>query len=311
MLEIFKTEEQWKAARAKDITSTDCAALFGLHPYKSRLRLWYEKAGFVEPEDIEDLDPVKWGRRLQLAVGMGICEDQGWIPHDLSLYYHHDARTRTGASYDMAAFCRDRGGLINLEIKIAESFSPENGWLKNEIPTMYEFQIQGQLHEAEKSKKPFILGACGAFGRRSSSKVYFREYDRELGEMIDDEALIFWKSIEDNNPPPPDYMVDGPLLERLRKPLRAGDRIILSTDNRACELAAQYIELRDARKALNRDADIIGNKMAAIEAEILDKMGRNEYAKIGEYRVSAKKIIVEDHIVYGHERRNFSISKQK
>lgn len=310
MLEIFKTEEEWKAARAKDVTSTDIAALFGLHPYKSRLHLWNEKAGIIEPDDIQDLDPVRWGRRLQLAVGAGICEDQGWGFQDLSLYYHHDPKTRTGASYDILAL-NSGGARYNLEVKIAESFSEEQGWTKKTIPTMYEFQIQGQLHEAHKSGDPFVRGYCGAFGRRSSTKLYPREYDNELGDMIDEEARLFWKSIEDNNPPPPDYMVDGPLLERLRKPLRAGDQIILSADNRACELAAQWMAFRAERSVLNKQVEDISEKMNTIQAEILDKMGRNEYAKIGEHRVSAKKIIVEDHIVYGHERRNFSISKPK
>lgn len=309
MLRKFDNENEWLAARAGDITSTELAALFGLSPYKSRLQLWREKAGLDEAPIVEG-DAVEWGKDLQTAVGMGICKREGWDGYDLSLYYYSDPVTRTGSSMDIKAIC-SKLGTGCLEIKTTERLSVEAGWTKNEVPTIYEFQIQGQLHEAAKNGTPFDWAAVGVLAGRMKHKVYPRKYDADLGKIMDDEAMAFWDSIKAGDPPPPDYTMDGDLLARLRKPLIAGDTIILSQDNRACELVAEYIPLRDARRELNRQAKALEKQMDPIEVELLDKMGRNEYAKIGDYRISAKKIVVEDRVTYGHERRNFSVSKNR
>jgi predicted phage-related endonuclease len=100
MLLKFETEQEWLEARKQDVTSTEVAALFGLNPHKSRLRLWHEKRGDVE-SDFEDNPFTKWGRRLQNAVAEGIAEDEGWDEvEDLRLYYARDPDLGLGSSFD-------------------------------------------------------------------------------------------------------------------------------------------------------------------------------------------------------------------
>src|SRR5690606_14943811 len=103
-------------------------------------------------------------------------------------------------------------GKGNLEVKVAEFFSEDAGWTKDNVPINYEFQMQMQMHEAEKSGDAFDFSVLGALGRRQSTRLYFREYDKELGDIIDNEILEFWESVRELKPPPPDYAVDGPLL---------------------------------------------------------------------------------------------------
>lgn len=310
MLLKFTTEAEWLEARKQDVTSTDMAALFGLHPYKSRLRLWLEKAGEIEPDVDEDNPFLVWGRRLQIPVAMGICEDEGWRGSDLTGYYYRDPERRMGASLDVLAECPARGR-INLEVKIAESFSEDLGWLPDSAPIQYEFQMQAQMHEAAKNGTPFDCSCLGAFGRRQSVRMYFRTYDADLGALMDAEVDGFWKSIRNGVQPKPDYRVDGPLLERIAKPVRAGEMKNLSTNNRAVALASDYAfwsaNLKDRRK----ETDDISKRLDAIKAELHDIAGDAETVIIGDFQVGMKKQTVEDSWRPAYDFRRFDFKKLK
>ena len=61
------SQEQWHAERAKDVTSTQVAALFGCNPYLTHLELWHQKAtGYVE--EFDNNDRVRWGNRLEASI---------------------------------------------------------------------------------------------------------------------------------------------------------------------------------------------------------------------------------------------------
>lgn len=309
MLLKFNTEKEWLEGRKQDVTSTDVSALFGLHPYKSRLRLWMEKAGELESDFVEN-NFTKWGRRLQIPVGMGICEDEGWDGYDLTGYYYRDPILRSGASLDIKAVCRDHG-VGNLEVKIAESFDEDMGWFKDKAPMMYEFQVQSQLHEAAKNGTPFDWAAIAAFGKRQTTRIYFRTYDKDLGALIDEELRIFWASIAANEPPPADYAVDGPLLERLARPVRLGEAVNLSLDNRAMELVSQYEAYEKDAKLLRQGLDSVTKEKDAIKAEIHEKMGNAETAIIGNFQVGGRQQIVEDRFNPAYSYRRFDFKRLK
>lgn len=309
MLIKFENETEWLAARAKDLTSTQFAALFGLGRYKSRLRLWHEKAGLVEDE-FQENDATLWGKRLQVAVGMGICEDQGWEGFDLTGYYYTEPEIRIGSSMDLRVYnTREGSGL--LEVKTAEDFSEEQGWTKDRAPIDYEFQLQGQMHLANLNGEAISWGAIGTLGRRQKVRIYRREYDAKLGRMIENEARDFWESIRKNQPPRPDYTVDGPLLDQIKKSIRSGDVCNLSTNNRAVVLMADYMTDEDTLAAAREKIKAIEKKREAIRAEILDVMGKNEVAIIGDFQVRARVQEVEEKVINGYSFRRFDISKRK
>ncbi len=309
MLEVFKNESEWLAARKSKINSTDLAALFGLSQYKTRLALWYEKAGIHEP-DFEDTQYTRWGRRLQLTVGMGICCDRGWRGEDLTLSYLSCPESGLGASMDMRVECQERGNGL-LEIKTTGFFSEESGWEKTKAPIEYEFQIQGQLHLAIKDGQDLSWGAIGALDGRKNERIYFRKYDSDLGKIIDSEAKKFWQSIADNNPPPPDYLADADLLEALRPAVRAGEGVNLSLNSRAVDLVNRLSEvdseISEARKYLKPLED----SRTRIKNELLSMMGNAEFATIGDYKISAPVYEVEERFTAGHSARRFNIKRRK
>lgn len=309
MLLRFQNEAEWLDARKKDVTSSEVAALFGLHPHKSRLRLWHEKKKNIEP-DFEENNHTKWGRRLQIPVGVGICEDEGWSAEDLTGLYSRDPVRRIGASFDIKAIPYDLPPGV-LEVKVAEKFTEDNGWTKTSAPLYYEFQLMGQLHLIRQDDPSITWGAIGTLGARQATRLYRREYDAAVGALIDEESASFWDSIERNIEPKPDYAVDSEILEKLRKPLRAGDVINLTGNNRAHELIGDYEQKRLARAELLKQIEPLDAALAAIKGELHSIIGRNEKAIIGDYQVSARMQETEERINYGSSWRRFDVSKRR
>jgi predicted phage-related endonuclease len=78
-------EAAWLAARAVDLTSTEVATLYGLNPYSTLFETWHrKKAG--EAVQRTDTDRMKWGRRLEAVVALGVAEDLGWKAEPRKIY---------------------------------------------------------------------------------------------------------------------------------------------------------------------------------------------------------------------------------
>lgn len=306
MLLKFKTEDEWKAAREPNVNSTDVAALFGLSPHKSRYKLWHIKRGLIE-DDFEENDFTTWGERLEVPVAMGICEDMGWTGEHLKLVYSSFPDIRLGSSYDVKINCLDRGD-GHLEVKVAESFSEDAGWFDDKAPISYEFQTQNQLHCAEKDNLGLKFNCLGTLGRRQKTRLYFREYDRELGQMIDHEVSSFWASIQADIPPDPDYIVDGDILHKMRKPLRSGDVINFAGNEKAMMMIAEYVRLKEIRDGYMSYVKDFEKQMLPIKNELHDMIGRNERAIIGEFQVGAK---IQTNEETGTSFRRFDVSRRR
>lgn len=307
MLLKFTTESEWLEARKQDVTSTEVAALFGLSPYKSRLQLWMEKSGRVDSE-FEETPFTVWGRRLQNAIGAGICADEGWTGEDLSMLYLRCPESRLGASMDFRVFSvGQRYGL--LEIKSTSFFSEENEWFKDKAPLQYEFQLQTQLHLAIKDGQDISWGAIGALDGRKNTRIYRREYDKELGTMMDEESSKFWRSIELNEPPEPDYLVDAELIRKLQGPVDLGRNISLTGNNKVHQLIARYREIQTLELLSRPVFKERESEMEEIKNEIHHLMGKAEIALVGDYRISAPITTIDERLQNEYSYRRFDVKK--
>lgn len=309
MLLKFANETEWLAQKEQDVTSTEVAALFGLNPYKSRRRLYHEKRGEVA-SDFEENPFTKWGRRLQIPVAMGICEDNGWHGFDLTHYYARNAALRLGASFDVKAVY-DLNQARVLEVKIAEAFREEDGWLKDSAPLQYEFQMQCQLHLAMPEDREIKSGVIGTLGKRQSTRLYFREYDDGVGALINEETEKFWKEVEEGNAPDPDYALDADLLDKLRGPIRNGDVVNLSSNARALELSARYAAGSHTLKAAKEILKPAEKELREIKAELHEMIGRNETAVIGEFQIGARRQVREENVNYETSFRRFDFKRRE
>ena len=59
------TREKWLEERKKGIGGSDAAAILGLNPYKDNIKLWEEKTGRRQAEDISEKEYVKYGTNAE------------------------------------------------------------------------------------------------------------------------------------------------------------------------------------------------------------------------------------------------------
>lgn len=309
MLLRFETEADWLAARKQDITSTEISSMLGLNPYKSRYRLWHEKKGNVEPDFVENRFTI-WGKRLQMPVAIGICEDNGWEGEDLSFMYLRDPERRNGASMDIRAIDKERGAGI-VEIKTCRFFDEDAGWTKAKAPIWYECQLQNQLHLALKDGQDIRWGAIGALSGDKESRVYHRQYDKEFGALVDTEAEKFWRSIEQNEEPTPDYKMDSDTIRKLQGEIQIGEVANLTGNNEAHAALASYGEITDKFKEHSDLAKQYDDERKALKVKLHHLAGAAERIQIGEITIGCKETVVAPFQNAGYSYRRFDLPKTK
>lgn len=298
----FANEAEWLAAKKQDVSSTEMSALLGLNKFKSRFSLWHEKKTGIT-EDFVENERMKWGKRLQNVIAHGICQDNDWQGEDLGLFYIRDTETRMSCSLDVKVTCPLRGtGFLEVKNVGVDAFAA--GWTDDEAPAYYEVQLMQQLHLARKAGLDISFGVLGALVGGNEPKLYFREYDPEIGAEFEAQAKAFWASIEAGEEPKPDYAIDGKVLAKVRGAVREKNTIDLTTHNRVYELVSSYDEGSDLEKQGKAMKD-------AAKAELLDIIGDADKAIYNGGSISAGMVAGGDVSYYREPYRNFRVFKKK
>lgn len=204
-------EAAWLAARAVDLTSTEVATLYGLNPYSTLYETWHrKKAG--EAVQRTDTDRMKWGRRLEAVVALGVAEDLGWKAEPRKIYQRIPA-LRLGASFDFQAQ-QEPDGLIGLmEVKNVDRKVFDSQWQEvgdeYQAPAHIELQLQVQLMVSGLS-----WGAIVALVGGNDAKVLMRKAEPAICADIEAKVKAFWASIEAGTEPRPDFDRDGEYLRK-------------------------------------------------------------------------------------------------
>lgn len=295
------SETQWLDLRKKDITSTEIGALFGLSDSSyipSRYELWHRKKQNMTAE-FEPNDRIKWGLRLQDSIAHGIAEDNEWRVRRMDEYMRIPD-LRIGASFDFSieewrdaedqydplSYCvvgRERRSISHgiglLEIKNVDSLMFRDKWIINdddtvEAPPSIELQVQHQLAVSGRS---FAYIAALIGGNRVV--LIRREADQEIIAAIKREAAEFWKSIDDNKEPAPDFNRDADVISRLCGYAEPGKIFDARNDAEISTLVKRHKELGDQAKQIETERD-------GIKAQILLKIGDAEKVDGDGYTIS-------------------------
>ena len=133
--------------RKNRIGGSDVAALFGLDPYKSYWRLWHEKAGNIEPEDVSDKDEVKFGVKIERSVAEWFCEENRFLLQKSEYIESKNVHGFGGEpDYIIKNKPREDGaGYANiariLEVKTT-GYNSYKLWVNGEPPLRYQLQLQ-------------------------------------------------------------------------------------------------------------------------------------------------------------------------
>jgi putative phage-type endonuclease len=259
---IPKSDEEWHAERAKDITSTEVSALFGASPYTTLFETWHRHRGDLATK-FEPTERTLWGTRLEKTIAQGIAEDKGWKIRPMKEYMR-DKKRKIGASFDFNIYDPE----AILEIKNVDSLVFRNEWDDQdgqlEAPEHIEIQIQHQL-AVSGLNRAFIGALIGG----NTIKIIERERDEKFISEIYNRVEKFWDSIETRKEPSPDFSKDFQTMKALYNKSTPG-KIVDATDVRGLKtLAMNYKELSAERKKIEDQIEVI-------KAEILFHVGDAE-----------------------------------
>ena len=187
---LIENEAQWLAERAKDVTSTQVAALFGVSPYLTEFELWHQKRNNVV-EEFEQNNRTRWGNRLERTIAEMFAEDYALQElHKLNVYMRRGG-LRLGASFDFAAFDIS-AQMVLVECKNVDFLEWREKWTDTEAPAHIELQVQTQLLLSG-YRRAFIVALVGG----NTLVVHERTPDAEVQAKIIDKVMGFRLSAED------------------------------------------------------------------------------------------------------------------
>lgn len=241
--------------RQRVVGSSEVAALFGLDPRRTLFELWHQKAGNIPEPEVED-ERVFWGSVLDPAIAQGIAGLKGWKIRRVRRHVEHPTVPGMGASLDFEILGDPRGPGA-LEIKNVD-WLVARGWPDGLPPLRFELQVQHQL-ACVSGRTWAALGVL--IGGNIPGVFEYERHERAIAR-IERAVALFWRSIEENRPPEPDFDRDLPALEALYVTPRPGSVLDLRGHGRLEALCAEYERAR-------RDGAAAEGRRRAAKAAIL------------------------------------------
>jgi putative phage-type endonuclease len=203
------TPEQY-AERQKVIGGSEVASLFGLG-YKTKLELWLEKAGEIEPEGPNN-EAIERGVFMEDSIARWAAHRTGYKLQKVKDHLVHPQNSGWGANLDYRVLDDPRGS-APCEIKSVNYFAGKRAWVlargEEEAPPHIELQLH---HQMGAMQAPWGVIAADVGGQLI---IVEREWDDHFQERIGEEIDEFWESIRKGEPPEPSLENDLNTLKRL------------------------------------------------------------------------------------------------
>ena len=294
-----------EAFRARHVGASEVAALFDASPWLTRYELWHRKAGTIATPDFGGNERIEWGIRLERPVIEAARDRWGYrllgTPEALS-----NGKGLGGHADELVAI-DDRDGTGVIEVKTADWLVAKK-W-GDEPPLNYLLQAQTYMGLVGATWGDLIVLVGG-----NRLERYRYDFRPALFAEIERRTVEFWQSVRANDQPVPDFTRDGDTLAAV---LGSPDDTLadLQADNRATELADEWLAARERRK----DAD---DAMERAKTELLLKIGSAGSALTALHRIAANQtsgsagtLITAEHVgtTIGARRgyRRFEIKERK
>lgn len=259
------SREEWLTARRAGIGGSDVAAILGVDPDRGPLKVWYEKAGYEEPET----ERMRWGKRLEQAIAEGFEEETGLgtvVPAGTFAHLDHPWAV---ANPDRWAV-EDGVILGPVELKNKGEFVADKWEEVDEAPHQPATQAHWYRGVAGHTRGSWVVALVG--GNRL--RVFFQPTSEELTAEMFRLAGDWWQR----------HIVEGvrPKADGLK---RTSDFLAALYDVKAEEvtevevtearaLRLKYASLSDQAKALDAQLEEVKNLMR-------DTAGPAEIVKVG------------------------------
>lgn len=200
--------------RKNRIGGSDVAALFGLDPYKSYWRLWHEKAGNIEPEDVSQKDVVKFGSWVEPAVAAWFASENNMTYHDSGQIFYSKNIDGFGGTPDFYIEKHIVDSINNmgiLEVKTT-GYNSYKLWVNGEPPIHYQLQLQTYM-----GLSGMKWGMLAILVDRKLLPPFEYEFRPKIFAGIEQKVVEFWQSIKEGREPPQED--DDRSVQLIRKEL--------------------------------------------------------------------------------------------
>jgi len=263
------SHDKWLEYRNKGIGGSDAAAIAGMNPWKSPIRVYLEKIGEVEQP--EENERMRIGRDLEDYVAQRFAAGMGMKVRKRNAILQHDEHDWMLANIDRELVGVNEG----LECKVTNSYAASD-W-KYEVPPMYEIQCHHYMAVTGWS-------ACWIAALIGNQEIVIHKIERDQ-EVIDYLVKIesdFWNNhVLKNEMPPPDGSEDA--AELIKKRYSQSVDIEIDLDHAYGEKIARIKEIDALATELNTEKE-------KLKQEIQLEMGEAEKAFAGEYQVRWKAV---------------------
>ena len=264
----YADRSDWLAKRQQGIGSSDAAAALGLSRYKTPARLFYEKTGQIEPEDISAKEAVYLGLKFEPVVADMYADETGRTLATVDEIQVHPEHSFLIASPDRRVVDEPRlvecktAGLVSQFASILDEFGSPGS---DEIPREYIVQAMHQMlvTGAEVVDVPVL------FGRKPFAIYTVKRDDIFIAKMIV-RLTQFWYCVQTGTPPASktaeDVSYKFPVAAP--KPIEATTNLVAAVD--------QYRALKESMKESDARLDelkmLLGEYMG--ECDLLTFEGR-------------------------------------
>jgi putative phage-type endonuclease len=188
--------EHWLRLRNQGIGGSDAAAVAGFNPWKSKVGVYLEKTGQIEPPEAGEA--AYWGTVLEDVVAKEFSKQTGLKVKRSNFLYRHPELPFMLGNVDRIVTDNGRKGI--LECKTASAFLKDD-WDGERIPDHYMIQLQHYLKTLELDFGFFAVLIGG-----NTFRYKYVERDEQMIAYIIQFERQFWNEHVLKGIPP---MVDG------------------------------------------------------------------------------------------------------
>ena len=275
-----KTREEWLALRGEGVGGSDAATCLDLNPWKSKYSLFLEKTGKLVPEDISAKPVVEWGNRLEDVILEKFKDNhpEFFKVEKPEHMYFNDDYPYLRANLD--GLCYKGDEVEGLEIKTT-SVSNAEKWKDGSVPINYTLQCMHYMLVCPEIKRFHIAVLIGG----SEYREITIDRDEEIIATLLQAELTFWTHVLTGTPPSLDGTASTQKALNSLYPSSNGTEIYLDEQS---EVAANYESLNIACKETEDSLKELIAKRDAFKSILINALGSNERAVVGDYVVSYK-----------------------
>lgn len=204
----LKNKDEWRAHRRIGIGGSDAACILGLNPWKSNVRLWEEKTGLIEPEDISDSPLVSYGTNAEefLRNLFRLDFPDYCVGYEENNSFENDKYPWALASLDgWLLDRRQRYGILEIKTTTITQRGQWDKW-NGRIPDNYYCQL---LHYMAVTEYEFAELKAQIKTEHEGGEVSLttRHYHIERSDVEDDIAMLmkaeeaFWENVQTKTRP--------------------------------------------------------------------------------------------------------------